>query len=131
MDLLIKTAGGNIKCLRCMAMSKRTKVQCGRPALRSSNKQKCQFHGGRSSGPKTDKGRASIARAHLVHGNETKEKRLDRSKKALWFAHIEDVMHVLGMTTAPRQSGRKPSGYKEMKTIDEVKNFIEFDKSLA
>jgi hypothetical protein len=49
----LTTAGGRIKCLRCTAQSSRTKEQCARPALNSSRTQKCQFHGGRQSGPKT------------------------------------------------------------------------------
>jgi hypothetical protein len=41
------TGGGKITCLRCTATSSRTKVQCGRPAIKTSRTQKCQFHGGR------------------------------------------------------------------------------------
>ena len=99
----LQTGGKSITCLRCTALSKRTKNQCGRPALKSSKTQKCQFHGGRGSGPKTLEGRERIGKAHLVHGNETTEARQERSEKALWFSQIEDVMHVLGMTTVGRQ----------------------------
>lgn len=49
-------------------MSKRTKEQCGRPALKTSKTQKCQFDGGRGSGPKTPEGRQRVAQAHTVHG---------------------------------------------------------------
>ncbi len=32
------TAGGKIVCLRCTAKSKRTKLQCAKPALKASSK---------------------------------------------------------------------------------------------
>ena len=41
------TGGGKITCLRCTAKSTLTKMQCGRPAIKTSRTQKCQFHGGR------------------------------------------------------------------------------------
>ena len=44
---LLSVAGSSSQCARCTAMSKRTKEQCGRPALKVSKTQKCQFHGDR------------------------------------------------------------------------------------
>jgi hypothetical protein len=99
--------------------------------LKVSRTKKCQFHGGRSSGPKTDVGRASISRAHLIHGDETRSKRLERAEKKLWFAHIEDIMHVLAMTSMSRQRGRKPLGYKKITTLDQANAFIKLDKTLG
>ena len=128
---ILVSGGGRIKCIRCTAKSKRTGLQCGRPALKVSRTKKCQFHGGRSSGPKTDIGRASISSAHLIHGDETRSKRLERAEKKLWFAHIEDIMHVLAMTSMSRQRGRKPLGYKKITTLDQAKAFIESDKTLG
>ncbi len=64
----LMTAGGKIQCLRCTAKSSRTGIQCGRPALKSSKTQKCQFHGGRSTGPRTAEGKARIAALHTKHG---------------------------------------------------------------
>ena len=121
------SGGGRIKCLRCTARSKRTNLQCGRPALRTSRTQKCQFHGGRGSGPKTLNGRERIGKAHLIHGNETIKARQERSKKLLWFSQIEDVMHLIEMTTAARQRGRKPNSYYKIKTFEEARLFIEQD----
>ena len=51
---LLSVAGSSSQCARCTAMSKRTKEQCGRPALKTSKTQKCQFHGGRGSGVDAD-----------------------------------------------------------------------------
>lgn len=117
-------AGGHIICLRCTAMSKNTRQQCRKPALKVSKSQKCGFHGGKSTGPKTPEGRARIGQAHRVHGRETNQVRQERSHAALRVARIEDVMHVLRMTSAPRTAGRKPSGYRPIRTLDEVKRWV-------
>ena len=118
------TGGGKITCLRCTAMSKRTKIQCGRPALRTSKTQKCNFHGGRSTGPKTIEGRAKISQAHLVHGQETLQKRAERQAMSVHLRQLEDIMHILDMTTGGRWRGAKPIGYKPIRTLDEVKQFV-------
>ena len=95
-------AGGHIRCLRCTAQSKRTKLQCARPALKVSKTAKCQFHGGRGSGPKTVEGKARIGAAHLKHGNDTNKNRQERSQASLRLAQLEDLMYVLDMTSAAR-----------------------------
>ena len=79
---LLSVAGSNSQFARCTAMSKRTKVQCGRPALKTSKILKCQFHGGRGSGPKTPERRQRVAQAHTVHGRETRQIRQERSQSA-------------------------------------------------
>lgn len=121
---ILNTAGGNIKCLRCIAHSSRTGEQCGRPALKSSKTQKCQFHGGRSTGPKTAEGRQRIADAHTVHGRDTKAARSERSRGSLRLAYLEDAMHILGMSSVKRIRGRKPSGYTPLQTIEDVRRFL-------
>ena len=120
----LDTAGGKIVCLRCTAKSKRTKLQCAKPALKASRTQKCQFHGGRGSGPKTVEGRARIGAAHRVHGDQTNERLAERSQGSLRLAHLEDAMHTLGMTTASRTRGRKPSGYWPIQTLDDVRRWM-------
>lgn len=120
MEPTLLTAGGSIRCLRCTARSSRTGLQCGRPALKSSRSQKCQFHGGRSTGPKTPEGKARIAAAHTVHGRETKVVRAERSVASARLSRLEDAMHVLGMTSATRTRGRKASGYVPVKTVEDV-----------
>jgi hypothetical protein len=117
-------AGGHITCLRCTAMSKNTREQCRKPALKASRTQKCTHHGGKSTGPKTAAGKARIGAAHRVHGRETSQQRLERSQGALRMALIEDVMHVLRMTEAARTAGRKPLGYKPIKTLKEVMAWV-------
>ena len=118
------TAGGKIQCLRCTAKSSRTGGQCGRPALKSSKTQVCQFHGGRSTGPKTAEGKARIAAAHTVHGQETNKARVERSAGSARLSRIEDSMYLLEMTTAPRTRGRKAKGYVPVKTLDDVRQLV-------
>jgi hypothetical protein len=125
----LTTAGGQIKCLRCTALSTRTKQQCCRPALKSSKTQKCGSHGGLSTGPKTAEGRQRIAEAQTVHGWDTKVARSERSRGSLRLAQLEDALHVLGMTTAKRTRGRKPNGYTPLRTIADVCRFL-FDTDL-
>ena len=118
------TAGGKITCLRCTAMSKNTRGQCKNPALKVSRTQKCGFHGVRGSGPKTAEGKARIGAAHLVHGEETTQRRQARSEGSLRMSQLEDVMHALGMTTANRTTGRKPTGYWPIRTMEEAKAWV-------
>ena len=121
----LATAGGRICCARCTAQSSRTKLQCGRPALKSSKTQKCQFHGGgQTSGKQTEEGRSRIAAAHYKHGESTKAARAEYSKASATLNQIEDAMHVLGMTTAPRTRGRKPNGYRPVLTVTDVQQLI-------
>ncbi len=119
-SLILRTGGGRINCPRCLATSTRTGQQCGRPALKASNTQKCQFHGGRGSGPKTPEGRARIAEAHTVHGNETRTLRASRAQASRRLAQLEDAMHVLGLTSAGRLPGRKPTGYVALTSVEDV-----------
>ena len=72
-------AGGRIRAFRCQALSKRTKLQCGAPALKG--KRVCRFHGGKSTGPITNLGKQRCAKAKTVHGWETREKRRLRAEK--------------------------------------------------
>jgi hypothetical protein len=124
MDRFLLTARGHIHCLRCTARGTRTGLQCGRPALKASRTQKCQFHGGRGSGPKTLEGRASIAAARTVHGRETRRARTERSAASAKLTQLEDAARLLGMMDGPRTRGRKPNGYHPIRTLDDVKEMV-------
>ncbi len=80
----------------------------------------CNFHGGKSTGPKTKAGKARIAASHISHGSETRAKRSERSAASARLSQLEDAMHVLKMTEMPRSRGRKASGYKPITSIDDV-----------
>ena len=68
------TGGGKIVCLRCTAKSSRTKLQCGRPAIKTSRTQKCQFHGGR---PHSEETLQRISEASAVRSQAIKDGKLE------------------------------------------------------
>ena len=75
----ISLAGGRINAIRCQALSKRSKLQCKKAALKG--KYVCMFHGGKSTGPVTLNGKRRCAKAKTIHGRETRVIRIKRSKK--------------------------------------------------
>ncbi len=124
-------AGGHITCLRCTVMSKATREQCRKPALKASRTQKCGHHGGGpKSGKQSAEGRACIGAVYRVHGRETNQVRQERSQGALRMALIEDVAHAIGLITATRTTGRKPSGYRPIRTLEEVREWVVEDALL-
>ena len=112
---LIDLAGGRIRCCRCQALSRRSKEQCKKPAL--TGKRVCGFHGGKSTGPRTQEGKARVAQAHTIHGNETKAEREKRSRSSAYLMELEDVAWALDMMTGTRSRGRKPKNYHPVKTL--------------
>lgn len=120
MENHLLTAGGRIQCLRCTARSTRTHDQCLRPALTASKTQKCQFHGGRSTGPKTEEGKSRIAALHTVHGQATKIAKVEHSAASAKLSQIEDAAYLVEIMTGPRTRGRKANGYVIIKTVDHV-----------
>jgi|MGYP006089952815 hypothetical protein len=72
-------AAGRIRCRRCQALSKRTRKQCGAPAVRE--KRICKTHGAFSKGPITDHGKKRCSDAKTIHGGETRAIRAARPAK--------------------------------------------------
>ena len=107
-QLKLLTAGGRISCDRCQAISKRTKQQCAAPA--SKGKTKCRFHGGASTGPRTQEGRQRCAAARYKGANESRKERTERALGMRRLRELEDLGHLLGILRGVRTSGRKPSG---------------------
>jgi len=89
---IVTTAGDNIVCRRCDAMSKRTGLQCGGPAMQG--KTKCKFHGGLSTGPRTDEGKLRFAQAKAIHG---KDSRSDRQVHRLAMKRLRLYAQILGV----------------------------------
>ena len=89
---MLTTAGGKIVCRRCSAMSKRTKLQCGGPAIKG--KTKCKFHGGLSTGPKSELGRQICSAVKTVNGKDT---RVAREKHRLIAMKIRLCADLLGV----------------------------------
>ena len=116
------TGGGNITCLRCTANSTRTKLQCGRPAIKTSRTQKCQFHGGR---PHTAETLKRISAANTTHGQASKEAKKQYRHDSALIHELEDAVHVLRMGEGPRIRGPKPKGYKPERTQADVVRMIQ------
>lgn len=89
----------------------------------------CDFHGGKSTGPKTAEGRRQVANAKIVHGNETRSKRKERSYTSAYMHELEDVAWALKMMAGTRTRGRKPSAYRPVKTLEDAKFWILTDAS--
>ena len=117
-------AGGRIRCHRCQAVSKRTGLQCSAPSMRSAGRAVCYRHGGASTGPRSEAGKRKIAAAQLKHGLHSKSAIAQRQEIAARLAMLEDAMHVLEMTNAPRTRGRKPRLYEPvMSAADFIRVF--------
>ena len=123
-ETYVTLGGGRISCLRCTAKALRTGEQCGKPAMRTSQTQKCTHHGGRSTGPKTASGRQRIAESHTIHGESSKAARAAHAKASAELSQLEDALHLLGMTSAPRARGRKPAGYKPVRTLADIQRLV-------
>ena len=107
----LQTLGGRVTCKRCQAVSKRTGAQCQAPAI--SSKSKCRFHGGLSTGPKTQEGRLRCAQARTTHGEQTTSMRTERSLATARLAMLEEIGHGIKMMSGPRTRGRKPDRMSE------------------
>ena len=116
------TGGGKIICLRCTAKSSRTKLQCGRPALKASRTQKCQFHGG---SPHSEATLKRISEANTLHGQSTKEAKEQQRHDSALMHELEDAIAVLKMGEGPRIRGPKPKGYKPVMTQADVVRMIQ------
>ena len=75
----ISLAERRIYAFRCQALSKRSKLQCKKAALKG--KRVCMFHGGKSTGPITSLGKERCAEAKTIHGRETRAIRTLRAEK--------------------------------------------------
>jgi hypothetical protein len=113
------TLGGRVECNQCQARSSRTKLQCRAPAIKG--KQVCKWHGGRSTGPKTEAGRQRCAKAKTIHGRETREARTERSLASARLAVLEAVGFSIGLMSGGRTRGRRPDrmteAYPELQAI--------------
>jgi hypothetical protein len=124
------TAGGKIRCRRCKAQSSRTKLQCGKPALKG--KAVCGHHGGLSTGPKSNAGKDRIRAAHLKHGEETLEAKAERSAKSVMFRYLTDIGNHCNMFYKQLKTrGRPPSGYSQLDLADPEQLVLAILKSLS
>ena len=114
-DKELLTCGGRIVCRRCKASSVRTKQQCGRPALKG--KSVCQFHGGRSTGPKSEQSKIRLRTLNLKEGFFTAEAKERGRRDSIKLRYLEDIGYYLGIIPV-RTRGRKPIGYFRLNLND-------------
>jgi hypothetical protein len=50
--------------------------------------------------------------------------RSERSSASARLSQLEDAMHVLGLTDAPRIRGRKAEGYVPIRTLEDVRVMV-------
>jgi len=60
----------------------------------------------------------------LIHGNDTKVARAERSAASARLAQLEDAMHILQMAQGPRTRGRKAAGYVSVRSVEDVKRMM-------
>ena len=97
------TLGGRVQCRQCRAIAKHSRVQCKKAAMKGKNV--CRTHGGLSTGPKTEQGRAKCAEARTIHGNSTQEKRKQNAVSATRLLLLRDLGLRIGLF------GSKPTGW--------------------
>ncbi len=120
-EQFLTTAAGKIRCLRCMAKSTRSKLQCRKPALKLSRTQKCEFHGGR---PHSNITLLKIASANTLNGKATKSSKKQFRDCSILLHELEDALYVLNLADGPRTRGRKPVGYRGILTEEDVIRMI-------
>lgn len=101
-ELTVVTAGGKIKCRRCVGVSSRKKQQCGHVALKTSKAPRCKWHSGASTGPRTKEGIEVIRKANTKNGDYTKEAIAERKTK---FAELDQLAVSLGIN--PRKGSNR------------------------
>lgn len=65
----------------------------------------CNFHGGKSTGPKTPEGKERPRQAHVKSGEYTIESRQRQSATMLQLVYIEDMMYEINMTSEAKTRG--------------------------
>ena len=119
------TAGGKIRCRRCVGFSQRTQKQCNHPALRSSSKSRCKWHSGASTGPRSKEGIEAIKKANTKHGNFTKEAVERTSQQDAMFRYLADIGNYLDMFIYKVKTRGRASKYYEWLDLTKAENLLE------
>ena len=77
---------------RCGAKTRRG-TACQRPANKKNGR--CRLHGGASSGPRTEQGRARISAANMTNGQHTKAMIAKRKEEAKIARGLRDRLRVM------------------------------------
>jgi len=109
---ILVTTGDKVVCARCAAKSKRSGEQCKKPAMRS--KAVCDFHGSRSTGPRTQEGRKRCAQTKTVDGKDSRKERADKAVASTELHFLRDLRVALGLfgNQPTGWPGRKPKNYR-------------------
>jgi hypothetical protein len=75
----------------------------------------------------TARAKHSKDQCRYKHGEQTLEAKAARSAKDAEMQALEDIMHVMNMTSAKRTRGRKAIGYVPIKTFEEARRWIYLD----
>ena len=97
---------------QCEVLSKRTKLRCQNPAAYGCKA--CRMHGAHQS-------RNSLQGAdhpQYRKGYETKEARIERSRKSAMFLYLRDIGDTINLFTGPKTSGRRPNHYIKLDLSD-------------
>jgi len=86
----------------------------------------CFYHGGKSSGPKTEAGRQRCAEAKTIHGRETREARTERSLGSARLAVLESIGFAIGLLKGTKTRGRRPDRMAE--AYPELQEFVQREK---
>ena len=73
----------------------------------------CFYHGGKSSGPRTEAGKLRARTSNQKHGRETREARNERSLASARLAVLEAVGFGIGLLKGPRTRGVRPNRMAE------------------
>jgi len=87
----------------------------------------CRFHGGKSTGPKSEFGRQRCAQARLVHGRETSSMRMERSIASAKLAMLESVGFEFGIMVGLKSRGPKP--HKMAQVLPELNALVQYMRS--
>ena len=87
----------------------------------------CGFHGGKSTGPRTEAGKQRIAEARTVHGGETRAIRAQRSADLGYIRTLEEAGRALGMFGEGKTRGRKPLALTPIRTVQEAARWLILD----
>jgi len=83
--------GDFMKAPRCGAKTRRG-TPCQAPAMKNG---RCRLHGGKSTGPRTPEGIEIIRRAHLKHGEYTKEAIASRKEFNALLRQLKGTMNEI------------------------------------
>lgn len=80
-------------------------------------KRVCPIHGGKSTGPRTVKGKSHLTTAALKHGYFMKDSLIAAKRASMSLRVLEDIAIHLGLFKQ-KTKGRKPSGYTKLNLDD-------------